>query len=255
MSVFGDNKRKAVPKLKVLIYGAPGSGKTHFAINAPKVKVLHVLTEKQGEATIGIVDRNGGMNADSESITVTDMADLYAKMRVIRDNIAAWNVIVVDTIDDIEDMIGRDIAKAKNGRSIEEVDEFNRSRGTRDAMLQGVINFFRDIEIHVIVLAHVQERNVEKKTQQGKDITTYIEPRLVGKHAVSVTMQKFNAVGLLTKHHTPDGDKRAIRFRGTSNQALKDLPYFADVEEANLETLLKKHQDFYRTEESAQKGK
>lgn len=236
--------------MKIMIIAKPGIGKTHFGLNAPHVKVLHVLTEKQGESTVGIVARNGGMHPESESVTIENLADLYAKMPIIAANCHKFHVVELDTADDVEESIGRSIAKEKGGRSIEEIDEFNRSRGTRDTMFQEVINFFRDLPVHVIVFVHLRDRVVESGKGKEKSTATYTEPRFAGKDAVPTTMQKFNAVGIMTKAHTPDGEKRMIRFRGPSTLSLKDLPYLDDVMPADLEKILKAHQDFYRDDKS-----
>lgn len=254
MSVFGYKPRRITPKLKMLIYGKPGRGKTYFASYAPKVKILYVLTEPQGEATLGIVQRNGGWNAESEYVIVRSLAEWKSTKALIDAAASKFHLVVFDTLDDLEEMIGIEIAKEKGGRSIEEVDEYGKSRGTRDVMLQETVNWLRDLPCHVIALAHLTERTVEHGRGADKKITTYIEPRFVGKYAVGVTSQKFNAIGSIDKFKTPEGMKYTIRFRGTTLQILKDLPYFADVEEANIEALLKKHQEFYRADPPAQKG-
>lgn len=249
MSVFGGEKRAKIPKLKMLIYGKPGVGKTHFAVAAAKVKILHILTEAQGEATVGIVGRIGDLNENTETVMVQSLDEWIAMMPKIRENIHHFHLVVFDTLDDLEEMIGHAIAKAKNGRSIEEVDEYGKSRGTRDAIMQEAVNFLRDLPVHVVALSHLQDRSIEQGRGSEKKITTYTEPRFVGKHAVTVTMQKFNAVGIMEKFRVSGGEKRTIRFRGTALQSLKDLPYLDDVEDANLTAILNKHINYYRPEE------
>lgn len=253
MSVFGEKPRRITPKLKLLVYGKPGRGKTYFASFAPKVKILYILTEPQGEATIGIVQRDGGWNAESEYKIVRTLADLDEAMQLIEANARSFHLVVFDTLDDIEEIIGLEVAHAAGGRCISAVDKYGKARDARDTRLQEIVNWLRDLPCHVIALAHLTERIVEHGKDGDKKTDTYIDPRFVGKHAVGVTSQKFNAIGIIDKFRVANGLKYTIRFRGTTFQNLKDLPYFADVEDANIENLLKKHQEFYRVEPT-QKG-
>lgn len=148
----GDIDRSQI-KLKVLVYGQSGVGKTHFASGAKKVAVC--LVESQGFATI----RDNHPHAivpgedNGDGIPVLNSMDgvrafvMMAKRGVLAD--AGVETLVFDSITEIQQMMMGEILASKSKNK----DVFTmRDYGTLGTKMRGLLRLIRDLPYNVIVL-------------------------------------------------------------------------------------------------------
>jgi hypothetical protein len=245
-----ENKINAIPRLKLLVYAYAGTGKTWMAAANPKLKVLYLYTERQAESTIAIVRKAGAVHPESEFIFVENTQVFFALKDKIEANLNKFNLLVFDTLDDYEEMASTEIAMASKTptKTAAACDDYGRSAASRDAELAYLITWIRNLDIHVLALAHPLEREIVN----GEVKKNRMEIRFAGKKNSDAAAQKFNAVAMMSKRRVDGNEVRLLTFRGRENMLLKDLPYFDDKEPADYTALLKKHVDYYRSNE--QKG-
>ena len=238
--------RTQIPYLKMMIYGYGGRGKSWMAAACPKVRTFYIYTEKQCETTIGILERAGLIHPESEFIHAEDSAQVWEALHYVESNVARFHLFVFDSIDDHEEMVSAELASVFGKKTTMALEDFSRNSRERDAEVQFLLAFIRNLPIHTVVIAHPLEREIT--VGKGKDAIkkNRMEMRFDGKKASDTTVQKFNAVGFFDAKKKAGETERTVMFRGPSNYLLKDLPYFDDVEPADLFALLSKHANFYR---------
>ena len=246
-----ENKINAIPRLKLLVYAYAGTGKTWMACANPKLKVLYLYTERQAESTIAIVRKAGMVHPESEFIFVENTQVFFTLKDKIEQNLGKFHLLVFDTLDDYEEMASSEIAIASksNTKTAAACDDYGRSAASRDAELAYLITWIRNLDIHVLALAHPLER--EQAIGEGKTAVkkSRMEIRFAGKRNSDAAAQKFNAVAMMSKRRVDGQEARTLVFRGRGDTLLKDLPYFDDKETADFTALLKKHVEFYRSNE------
>lgn len=249
MSIFNQTPI-TTPRLKVLLYAYAGKGKTWLACANPRLKVLYLYTEKQCETTIAIVQKAGLIHPESEFIYLKNTQDFMSLRDKIEKNLSKFNLLVFDTIDDYEEMASSEIGMVNGVKTAAACEDFGRSAASRDAEVQYLGSWLRNIDIHVLALAHPLESSTTTGTGKNKITKTRMELRFAGKKNSDTLAQKFNAVAQLDVRKTAAGTERKLIFRGPSNWLLKDLPYFDDQEPADFTALLEKHRNFYRVTET-----
>jgi phage nucleotide-binding protein len=147
--------------VKVMIYGQPGTGKTTLALSAPKPLLL---------------DFDGGTHRvnfshQCDTLPVKNWAEA---VEVLREDLSAYNTIIVDTVGKMMDFLIADIEKAGvNGwKKWERVNE-------------GFASFTRELSgkgKHIIFVAHRDTR------REGDDVTVFI-PSLREKNYTAIVTE------------------------------------------------------------------
>jgi hypothetical protein len=127
-------------------------------------------------------------------------------------------------------------------------EDYGRSTASRDAEVQYITTWLRDLDINIMALAHPLSVETTTGTGKNKVVKSRMELRFAGKKNSDTLAQKFNAVAYLECKKNASGEVRDLTFRGPSTWLLKALPYFGDIEPADFSALLKKHRDFFRSE-------
>lgn len=155
----------SVHKLKVLLYGASGAGKTHFAATAPKPFFIN--------AENGLLSAQKVLAARGEQVkgygikTIQDLRDVLAYLRTEKHG---FETVIIDSISEINEIIKEGI-ETKNKRSMQLQDW-----GTLSKEIKLILRSFRDLDMHVLFLA---QESYEKDDQTIKRIV----PLLNGKAA------------------------------------------------------------------------
>lgn len=247
MTIFGTNKI-TIPKLKLLVYAYAGKGKSWMAAACPQLRVLYLYTERQAETTFAIVQKSGLVHPESEFVYLKNTHDFMAIKDKIEANLSKFHLLVFDTIDDYEEMASYEIGLVNGVKTAAACEDFGRSAASRDAEVQYLGSWLRNLDINVLALAHPLESSTTTGTGKNKIVKQRMELRFTGKKNSDTLAQKFNAVAVLDTRRSAAGIERKLIFRGPSNWLLKDLPYFDDQEPADFQAVLKKHRDFYRSE-------
>lgn len=149
-------------KIKAVIYGAAGVGKTTFAATAPKP----VFASAEG-GLLSIADKN------PDYTDIKSLKDLVDLLHYLKTEKHDYETVIIDSITEINDIIKNEIEK-RSGRSMQLQDW-----GELSKKIKNILRSFRDLPMHVIFIA--QEHNDMDESRINK-----IVPSLNGKAATEI---------------------------------------------------------------------
>lgn len=149
-------------KLKAMIYGASGAGKTTFGATAPKPLFI--------SAEGGLLSVAG---QEVSYVDVTTLQDLRDVLKLLMTGGHDFETVVIDSITEVNEAIKKGIeARIKKPMEIQHWGELSRN-------IMGIIAGFKKLDMHVIIIA--QEDNIIDEDRIAK-----IVPSLNGKSAVKI---------------------------------------------------------------------
>lgn len=171
------------PKLKVMIYGLPGCGKTTFAATAPKPLVIDV--ERGARSVLNV--NNPVDVLEYRSIEQVEKTIEY--LSAGNEAFKKYDTIVLDSISEMQRrLLDQQLRALGGGAPVYKADWGVYGENTQ--RLRMLVSAFRDIDKHLICTAHSKE---EKDDQTGLTVT---RPDLTPKLAATVA-GLFDIVGYL----------------------------------------------------------
>lgn len=146
-------------KIKAVIYGGSGSGKTSFGGTAPKP----IFASAEG-GLLSIAHLN------PDYVEIKSLEDLAGLLSFLKSQPHEYETIVIDSITEISEIIKRGIEK-KSGRAMQ-IQDF----GTLSKKIREILAGFRDLNMHVLFIA-------QEKYDKDGDTIIKIAPSLNGKSA------------------------------------------------------------------------
>lgn len=227
----GDMPADAV-KLKLLLYGNSGAGKTWCASTAPKP--CYLLTEPNGLPTIRAAnpdavviqadEAHGGMNTVREFMRAAMGGELLEQ--------TGCETIVVDSLNELQRMLRDEIMSTKRGTPQQGIFTLQ-DWGTLTDKMRGLVRAFRDLPFHIVGITHASAET-DEATQ-----TRYIQPMFQGKSLPNEIAGYFSAVGYMYREHvTGEGNETHVAHRvlleGPASVLSKVLPGLSAVENPDI---------------------
>lgn len=247
-------------RLKALVYGRPGTGKTTFGVSAPRPLIL--ASEKQAIPHIKRAASIHGVAAPM--VLLIDSVDDYRHIvralhgdkskpfRVVDREGAVlfespvWpETVVLDSLTDACDLIVAEIRKqappqlGTDGLPVDSQRFWNVLKDRSKALIKA----FRDAPVHVLFLALLDDKEVG----EGKSKSRRVMPQLPMRTLPGIVQAAVNVVGVTYRQQTEDigadGDRVmewGILTNGPSHYELKPFPPLRDRETTDFADWVKR---------------
>ncbi len=186
------------PSIAMVVYGMGGVGKTTFTATAPKPLIVDC---ENGAKYFGL----RGINVDVAKVTVWE--DLSGIFDIAKSG--EYETIVIDPIGELMEKLMR-YMKAKGGKNIQ-ADGSPTMAGwgwLKDTM-RSTIKIIRDSGVHLILVAHVEEKEDEGRIIKRPKLMTKLSEELVA---------MVDIVGYMTVVQDEGAEKRIIMIDAASDK-------------------------------------
>jgi hypothetical protein len=151
-------------KIKAVVYGASGSGKTYFAATAPKP--IFASAEAGLLSTVPLKKK-------IDYVEIKTVADLRNLLLFLKNEKHEYETVVIDSISEINELKKEELERDRHGSMIQ------KDWGELLKVLKQILRQFRGLDMHVLFIAQETPLKDDQRTEK-------IVPELNGKAATQI---------------------------------------------------------------------
>lgn len=198
LNIEVSDPRKDIPKLKVLLYGPSGTGKTSLASTASAVSelspVLYVDLERGTAPTAKYGDLDNMLIV--QPATYEEFANLLVKIGEAEDK--PFKTVIIDTVDRLQELIKLHFS------AINPKDSFAMWAAAYDKVLNLVNMIAFDMSLNIICITHESREIVETER------LSQIAPDFEGKKSFKKLPAIFDLIGRMTWEDVGDDEEENL---------------------------------------------
>lgn len=160
MAIRGQKPTSIEKRMKALLFGKPGAGKTTAAIQFPKPYLIDTERGAVNDEYVEMLERAGGMY-----YFTTAYDDVVGAVTELLTEKHEFRTLIIDPLSVIyHDML--DSSAEKNGT------DFGKHKQEPDRKIKRLLNLLLRLDMNVIITSHAKDNWVRSKDAKGKDIAT-----------------------------------------------------------------------------------
>ena len=198
LNIEVSDPRKDVPKLKILLYGPSGTGKTSLASTASTVEelgpVLYIDLERGTAPAAKYGDLDNMVIVQPASYR--EFADLLLKISQTKDT--PFKTVVIDTVDRLQELI------KVHFTTVNPKDSFAMWAATYDKVLDLVNKIAFDLSLNIICITH------ESREVTETERLSLIGPAFEGKQSFKKLPSIFDLIGRMTWEDVGDNKEENL---------------------------------------------
>lgn len=198
LNIEVSDPRKDIPKLKILLYGPSGTGKTSLASTASTVEelspILYIDLERGTAPTAKYGDLDNMIIVQPASYK--EFADLLVKIGGAKDK--PFKTVIIDTIDRLQELI------KVHFTALNPKDSFAMWAATYDRVLDLVNKIAFDLSLNIICITH------ESREVTETERLSLIGPAFEGKQSFKKLPSIFDLIGRMTWEDVGDNEEENL---------------------------------------------
>jgi len=157
MALRGKKPEAVVKRLKLFLFGPPGSGKTTAALQFPKPYFIDTEKGAENEQYVKMMEKQG-----AAYFGTTDADDVITEVTALLTTKHDYRTLVIDPLTVIyNDLIEKGM--------LEKGEEFGRYKIPADRKIKHLLNLLMRLDMNIIITSHAKDRWVRGKDSKGKD--------------------------------------------------------------------------------------
>lgn len=170
-------------RLKMVIYGAPGTGKTTFAATAQHHKdAKDVLFLDMNKGLLSVAEESDRIHERPDAIEIDSYEEVREAYQFLVSADHDYQTVVIDTVTDLQELnleyiVQEELDKSsQRGKKRDGLDDrWREDYGKSTSQLTRLARNFRDLPMHVIFIAH---KRTDQDDQKRETVSPALTPKL-----------------------------------------------------------------------------
>lgn len=214
MALRGIKPTTIEKRLKLLLYGQAGSGKTTAAINFPKVYLIDTEKGSEQDQYVKLINDNGGA-----IFQTTDFDELLQEVKSLLTEKHDYKTLVIDPLTTVYNDLLDKAEKAVGN-------EFGRHYGVANKQMKHLLNLLLRLDMSVIITSHAKNEYGQNLSVLGQTFDCFKKLDYLFDLCIEIQKRGKDRVGIIKKTRIesfPDGETFPFSYDEIANRYGKEI--------------------------------